>query len=309
MQPRQMRETSRPVRPSLVYFIVYPIQLRASCEVRDDIRREEFVSLDVVPVIAVDQQVHTGVLILADQIDGLGHCAHKPPQRSALSQPLTLRRHSGLVAAEQPAVIVGRFNRSVVTLRGVAMLTKYRKLVPHRFRITADVAGIGQSSDRAQCKLLAAARDHHRRSRLLDRLRLEDRVLDMKISAVKSCSLLRPHREDKPDSLLHLPNAHRWPRREFPTILAVLRLEITGADAKRQPPPADQIDTGGDLGEMRGIAVADRCGERGEPNAAGPRRQRRQDSPAFRSAYRGRQLCFASRRRAKRFTVPASAWR
>src|ERR1700720_171062 len=68
MQPRQMRETSRPVRPSLVYFIVYPSQLRASCEVRDDIRREEFVSLDVVPVIAVDQQVHTGVLILADQI-------------------------------------------------------------------------------------------------------------------------------------------------------------------------------------------------------------------------------------------------
>src|SRR5580704_14506999 len=127
MQPRQMRETSRPVRPSLVYFIVYPSQLRASCEVRDDIRREEFVGLDVVPVIAVDQQVHTGVLILADQIDGLGHCAHKTPQRSALSQPLTLRRHSGLVAAEQ------------VTLRGVAMLTKYRKLVPHRFRITADV--------------------------------------------------------------------------------------------------------------------------------------------------------------------------
>src|SRR6266404_2780680 len=126
MQPRQMRETSMPVRPSLVYFIVYPSQLRASCEVRDDIRREEFVSLDVVPVIAVDQQVHTGVLILADQIDGLGHCAHKTPQRSALSQPLTLRRHSGLVAAEQPAVIVGRFNRSVVTLRGVAMLTKYR---------------------------------------------------------------------------------------------------------------------------------------------------------------------------------------
>src|SRR5438105_9450154 len=91
---------SRPVRPSLVYFIAYPSQLRASCKVRDDIRREEFVSLDVVPVIAVDQQVHTGVLILADQIDGLGHYAHKTPQRSALSQPLTLRRHSGLVAAE-----------------------------------------------------------------------------------------------------------------------------------------------------------------------------------------------------------------
>src|SRR5580693_4858266 len=121
MQPRQMRETSRPVRPSLVYFIVYLSQLRASCQVRDDIRREEFVGLDVVPVIAVDQQVHTGVLILADQIDGLGHRADKTPQRSALSQLLALRRHIWLVAAEQPAVIVGDFNCMAVTLRGVAM--------------------------------------------------------------------------------------------------------------------------------------------------------------------------------------------
>jgi hypothetical protein len=34
-------------------FIVYPSQLRASCEVRDDIRREEFVSLDG---IAIDKR-------------------------------------------------------------------------------------------------------------------------------------------------------------------------------------------------------------------------------------------------------------
>ena len=101
-----------------------------------DIGREEFVSLDVVPVIAVDQQMHASVLILADQIDSRGHRADKTPQWPALSQPLTLRRHSDLVATEQPAVIVGRFNRSVITLRGVAMLAKHRKLVPHRTRIT-----------------------------------------------------------------------------------------------------------------------------------------------------------------------------
>src|SRR5277367_2517174 len=41
--------------------------VRVSCEVRHDIRREEFVSLDVVPVVAVDQQVHTGILIFADK--------------------------------------------------------------------------------------------------------------------------------------------------------------------------------------------------------------------------------------------------
>ena len=61
-----------------------------SCEVRHDIRREEFVSLDVVPVIAVDQQVHTGVLILADQIDGRRHRADKTPQRPASSRVLAI---------------------------------------------------------------------------------------------------------------------------------------------------------------------------------------------------------------------------
>src|SRR5947209_1427786 len=100
MQPRQMRETSRPVRPSLVYSIVLSEPVRVSCEMWHDIRREEFVSLHIVSVVAVDQQVHTGILILADQIDRLEHRADKTPQRSALSQPLTFRRHSGLVAAE-----------------------------------------------------------------------------------------------------------------------------------------------------------------------------------------------------------------
>jgi hypothetical protein len=58
------------------------------------------------------------------------------------------------------------------------MAMKHRKLMPHNCRITAEVAGIGQASDRAQCKLLAPACDHHRRPRLLDRLRLEGVVLN-----------------------------------------------------------------------------------------------------------------------------------
>jgi hypothetical protein len=103
----------------------------------------------------------------------------------------------------------------------------------------------------------------------LNRLRLEGRVLDMEVPAVERRSFLGPHREDEPDGLLHLSDAHRWARREFPAILAVFCLEITGADTERQPPPADQIYTGRDFGQMRGIAVADRGGERGEANAAG----------------------------------------
>ena len=41
--------------------------------------------------------------------DGLGHRADNTQQWSALGQPLALRRHSGLVAAQQPTVVVGPF--------------------------------------------------------------------------------------------------------------------------------------------------------------------------------------------------------
>src|SRR5215467_3933842 len=119
---------------------------------------------------------------------------------------------------------------------------------------------------RELCELLAAAGDHHWRAWPLYRLRLEDRVLDMEIPAVKGRSLLCPHREDQPDRFLHLPDAHRRPRREFPAILPVFGLEIAGTNPERQPAPADQIDTGGNLGQMRRIAVADRCGERYKSN-------------------------------------------
>lgn len=66
-------------------------------KMRHDIRREQFVSLDVVPVIAIDQKLHAGVLILADQIDGRRYGTNKTPQGSASGQPLTFRLHSGLV--------------------------------------------------------------------------------------------------------------------------------------------------------------------------------------------------------------------
>jgi len=40
-------------------------------EVGYDIRRHQLVRLHVVPVVAVDEQLHAGILVLADQIDGL----------------------------------------------------------------------------------------------------------------------------------------------------------------------------------------------------------------------------------------------
>src|SRR5713226_3775698 len=106
------------------------------------------------------------------------------------------------------------------------MTGKYSELVPYYFRIAADVASVAQAGDRAQGKLLATAGDQHRRAWLLDRLRLEDRVLGVKISPVKGRSPLCPQRQNEADGLLHLPDTDRGARREFPAILAVLRLEI-----------------------------------------------------------------------------------
>ncbi len=57
--------------------------------------------------------------------------------------------------------------------------------MPYCFEVTADIAGIGEAGDRAQSHLLAATGDHHRRTRFLNGLRFEYRILDIKIPAVE----------------------------------------------------------------------------------------------------------------------------
>ena len=71
-----------------------------SGKVRHDIRDEKFTGLYVVPLIAIDQQLDAGVLVLPDQVDGLGHRTGKAAQRSVGSQPLALRRHRCVVAGK-----------------------------------------------------------------------------------------------------------------------------------------------------------------------------------------------------------------
>jgi hypothetical protein len=44
------------------------------------------------------------VLVLPDQVDGLGHRSDKAAQRSAASQPLALRRHRGRVTSSEPVL-------------------------------------------------------------------------------------------------------------------------------------------------------------------------------------------------------------
>src|SRR5215472_15035132 len=103
----------------------------------------------VVTIVAVDQQLYTGILILADQVDGLGNRADKTPQRPAVSQSLTFCRHCGLIASEQPTVIMGPFDRRVVAASAIAVTTKHRQLVPDHVWIAADVAGLREAGDRA----------------------------------------------------------------------------------------------------------------------------------------------------------------
>jgi hypothetical protein len=58
--------------------------------VRHDIGGKELAGLYVVPPIAIDQQVDAGVLVLPDQVDGLGYRTDKAAQRLAGGQPLPL---------------------------------------------------------------------------------------------------------------------------------------------------------------------------------------------------------------------------
>jgi hypothetical protein len=80
--------------------------------VRHDIRDEKFPGLHVVPSIGIDQQVDAGVLVLPDQVDGLGHRTEKSGRRSASSQPRALRRRCGVVAGEKPTPDMGLFDLS-----------------------------------------------------------------------------------------------------------------------------------------------------------------------------------------------------
>src|SRR5436305_13554957 len=89
---------------------------------------------------------------------------------------------------------MGLFDRMVIATHLVAMSVQHRQLMPYLRDVAADdIAGVGQMGDRAQGHLFAAAGDHHRRSRLLDRFRFENRVLDVEIPAVESRPRLGPH--------------------------------------------------------------------------------------------------------------------
>src|SRR5437016_10089053 len=102
---------------------------------------------------------------------------------------------------------MGLFDRAVIATRLVAMSAQHRQLMPYLRNVAADdIAAVGQTGDRAQGHLFAAAGDHHRRSRLLDGFRFENRVLDVEIPAVESRPRLGPHLENEPDRFLHLPD-------------------------------------------------------------------------------------------------------
>jgi len=91
------------------------------------------------------------------------------------------------------------------------MSAQHRQLMPYIRNVAVDdIAGVGQTGDRAQGHLFAAAGDHHRRTRVLYRLRLEDRILDVEIPAVEGRARLGPHPQDQLDRFM-------WSRTENQT--------------------------------------------------------------------------------------------
>src|SRR5207237_10892556 len=138
------------------------------------------------------------------------------------------------------------------------MSAQARQLVPYLRGVAVDdIAGVSQTGDRAQRHLFAAAGDHHRRTRLLHRLRLEDRILDVEIPAVERRPWLGPHLQDQLDRFLHLPDAGRRKRRELPAVLLVCSIEKASTDTELQSSPADQIDSRNDFVEISSIAISD----------------------------------------------------
>jgi hypothetical protein len=151
------------------------------------------------------------------------------------------------------------------------MTAEDRELPLHVGRIAEHVAGVGRTGDHAQGELFPAAGNHDRRVRILHRLRLQDRVVGMEISAMKGCPLVRPHREDELDGFLQLPDANRRSFWKFPAILPVFGIEPTGADTEREAAAADQVNADCNLGEIGRVAVGHGRGERGKTDAGGCR--------------------------------------
>jgi hypothetical protein len=84
---------------------------------------------------------------------------------------------------------------------------------------------------------------------------------------VEGSARLAPHLEYQSDGFLHLADARRRPWRKLSAILLVFALEPAGADTERHAAAADMVNAGGDLSEMRWIAVGNRRGESGQARA------------------------------------------
>jgi hypothetical protein len=85
------------------------------------------------------------------------------------------------------------FDRRVIATHRGAVFAQDCELMPYLCDVATDeIAGVGQTRDRAQRHLFPTAGDHHRGTRPLRRLRLEDRILDMKIAAVERRARLGP---------------------------------------------------------------------------------------------------------------------
>jgi hypothetical protein len=123
--------------------------------------------------------------------------------------------------------------------------------------------------------LLTGAPDPQRDARLLYRLRLAERVLELVVAPLERRTVLGPealqdlHRlPEHPD-----PPAHA---REGHAVLAVLLLVPCGADAELELAARDVVDRRGDIRQQRRVAIGVTDDEDAAADARGVRGERRE---------------------------------
>ena len=146
----------------------------------------------------------------------------------------------------------------------------------------------------------AMRRDEDRDPRLLDRARLETRIVELVEAALEGRPLLRHQQADDLDRLLEPVDPLRG-RRQVDAVAAVLVLVPAGPDPEDQPPAADVVDGDRLLQQDRRMAERVARHEDAQADARRPRGDRRQQRPRLRgSRPRAGRPCRPGGRRATR---------
>src|SRR6266446_10684302 len=167
--------------------------------------------------------------------------------------------------------------RWIATDRGTCLL-EHRSELGDLFGISAgDVPDVRVASDEPQGRG-ARGSDPDRRIRLLDRLRIGDRVLEVVVAAVEVGPLLGPERLDDAQRFAQHPDAVFEP---FDAVHRVLDLRPSRPDAELEPPARQMVDGDRHLGQDDRMPIGVAGDQAPEAHALGRLGHRRLQGPAL----------------------------